>query len=114
MLNLVFKKINPDFAQKLAQLKTQIALVFGYEDEISSAKILHQFALENPNLKILGGYFEKKIREGDEIITLAQLPTRDELLANFVGTLSAPVSNFINVLDGNIKGLIFILSKIKK
>jgi len=113
LLNLVLKGFNSDFSQKLAQFKAQIAIVFGFEDEILPAKILHQFSLENPNLKILAGYFDKKFREKEEVITLAQLPTKNELLARLVGNLSAPISNFINMLEGNIKGLIYVLSAIK-
>jgi large subunit ribosomal protein L10 len=113
LLNLVLKEFSPDFSQKVAQFKTQIAIVFGFENEISPTKVLYQFALGNQNLKILGGYLEKRLRESEEIITLAQLPTRDELLARFVGNLAAPVSNFVNILEANLKGLVFVLSKLK-
>lgn len=113
LLSLALKDYYIDFAENVEQFKTQIAVVFGFEDEILPAKILHQFSLENPNLKILTGYFDKKAREKEEMITLAQLPSHNELLARLIGNLSAPISNFINVLEGNIKGLIFVLSKIK-
>jgi large subunit ribosomal protein L10 len=113
LLDLVLKEFSPDFVQKIDQFKDQIAIVFGFGDEISPAKILYQFSLENPNLKILAGYFEKKIREKEEIITLAQLPTKNELLARLVGNLSAPISNFLNMLEGNIKGLIYVLSRLE-
>jgi large subunit ribosomal protein L10 len=113
LLNLVLREFSPDFSQKLAQFKAQIAIVFGFEDEILPAKILHQFSLENPNLKILAGYFDKKLREKEEVITLAQLPAKNELLTNLIGNLSAPISNFINMLEGNIKGLIYVISQIK-
>ena len=95
------------------ELKGEIAIVFGYKDELSPAKIVYQFSQENPNLKILGGFLENKFREAEEIIALAQLPSREELLAKLVGSISAPISNFVNVLQGNIKGLIYALSAIK-
>ena len=113
LLNLVLKDFNSDFSQKLETFKNQIAIVFGFGDEISPAKILHQFSLENPNLKILAGYFDKKFREKEEMITLAQLPSKEELLAKLVGSISAPISNFVNVLEINIKGLINVLAKAK-
>ena len=96
------------------ELKGEIAIVFGYKDELSPAKIVYQFSQENPNLKILGGFLENKFREAEEIIALAQLPSREELLAKLVGSISAPISNFVNVLQGNIKGLIYALTAIKK
>ena len=102
-----------DFKIDIEKLKGEIAIVFGFKDALSLAKIIYQFSQENPNLKILGGFFEKKFQEAEEIITLAQLPSREELLARLAGTIFAPVSNFVNVLQGNIKGLICILTKVK-
>ena len=112
LLDLVFKKTG--LAIEAKKIKGEIALIFGYKDGLSLAKMIYQFSETNPNLKILGGFFEKKFREAEEIITLAQLPTREELLAKLVGTIFAPVSNLVNVLQGNIKGLIYALSGIKK
>jgi len=96
------------------KLKGEIAIVFGYRDELSLAKTVYQFSQENPNLKILGGFLENKFREAEKIITLAQLPTKEELLVSLVRSINAPISGFVNVLGGNIKGLIYALSVIKK
>jgi len=112
LLGLVFKKAGLEIETK--KMKGEIALIFGYNDGLSLAKMIYQFAEANPNLKILGGFFEKKFQEAEEIITLAQLPTREELLVKLVGTIFAPVSNLVNVLQGNIKGLIYALGAIKK
>ena len=95
------------------ELKGQPAIVFGFKDEISPAKILNEFSREFENLKILGGYFENQFRNAEEMICLARLPSRQELLAQITRSVSAPISNFVNVLQGNIKGLIHILTKIK-
>jgi len=98
---------------EIKKLKGEIAFVFGLKDEISPAKTLWQSALADPNLKILGGFLENKFVEAEKIIELAKLPTREELLARLVGSISAPISNFVNVLEANIKGLIFVLKQIK-
>lgn len=103
------KKIEID-AEKL---QGEIALIFGYQDEILPAKITYQFSRENPSLKILGGCFENKFVAAEKIIELAQIQTKEELLARVVGSISAPISNFVNVLEQNIKGLIIILAKAK-
>ena len=111
LLGLAAKSAGLEFEAK--KIKGEIALVFGYKDEISLAKIIYQFASANPNLKILGGFLENQFREAQDFITLAQLPTKEELLARLARGVSAPISNFINVLQGNIKGLIYLLTKIK-
>ncbi len=112
LMGIAFKKARIEIETK--KLPGQIALVFGYKDEISPAKIVYQFSQDYPNLKILAGFFENKFRKAQDIITLAQLPTKEELFFRLVGSISAPISNFLNVLQGNIKGLIYILRAIKK
>jgi len=110
LLSLAFKKEGIDIDFK--KMAGEIAIVFGYKDEIAPAKTVWQFSQENKNVKILGGFLENKFFETDRMIELAKLPGRKELLARFVGTVSAPVSNFVSVLQGNIKGLIVALNAI--
>lgn len=93
--------------------KTEIALAFGYEDEISPAKTVYQFSKENDKVQILGGFLENNPKNIEEIIALAQLPSKEELLAKLVGSISSPLSGLANVLQGNIKGLINVLAKAK-
>ena len=56
-----------------------------------------------------------KVAKGaEDMITLAQLPTRPELLARLVGSLSSPVSGLVYVLKGKLKGLVLALNAIGK
>jgi large subunit ribosomal protein L10 len=114
LMGLVFKE--KKIKVPTEEMEGQIALVFGFEDELSPAKAVYQFSQQNNNLKILGGFIESQkgdFLSSEEIITLGQLPSREELLAKTVGSISAPMSNFVNILQGNIKGLIYALSAIK-
>jgi len=111
LLNLTLKK--KKIAVDTKKLTGQLALVFGFGDEVSPAKITHQFSLESKNLKILAGFFDNQFRTKDEVIALAKIPSKEELLTKVVGSISAPISGFINVLQGNIKGLITVLAKAK-
>jgi large subunit ribosomal protein L10 len=115
LMKLVFKESNLEFDRE--KFKEEIALVFGFNDEISTAKTVYQFS-QNPlvggeKLKILGGYFDGEFKEAEEIIQLAELPSKEELMTKLVWGLKSPISNFVNTLEGNIKGLIFMLSRIK-
>ncbi|MDP2664220.1 MAG: 50S ribosomal protein L10 [bacterium] len=96
------------------EMKTELAFVFGLEDEISPAKNAFQFSKENENLKILGGFIEGQFKEAEEMIVLAQIPSKEELFARLVGSISSPISGLVRVLQGNIKGLIYALNAIKK
>ncbi len=111
LAGIVFKSLKLDLKPK--KMSGQIGIVFGYKDIISPAKIIYQFSQENPNLKILDGFFEEKTRKTEEIIILAQIPSKEELLTKLVGSIKAPILNFVNVLQGNIKGLIYVLARAK-
>ena len=103
------KKIDLDFDK----LKGQLALVFGFDDPIFSSKTVNQFSSKNENLKILGAFFENRFISKEEVIELAKLSSREEILAQLVGSISSPISRFVNALQSNIKGLIFILKQLK-
>jgi large subunit ribosomal protein L10 len=111
LAQIAFK--NSGFEIDLKKIKAQLALVFGFGDEILPAKIIYQFSQKNPNLKILGGIFQKEIVSPEKIFDLAKLPTREELLRKLLNSISAPISNFVFVLRGNIKNFIYLISRIK-
>ena len=112
LMKIVFKEGKIDINTK--EIPGELALVFSYKDEILPAKTVYQFSKEHENIKILGGFIENEHKEAEEIITLAQLPSREELFAKLVGSISAPLSNFAYALNYNLKGLLFLLSTIKK
>lgn len=109
LMNIALKDLDID----VSELDGQVALVFGFKDEVLPAKTTYEFSKKNENLKILAGFFEDKFREMNEIIALAKIPSRKELLAKVVGSISAPISGFANVLHGNLRGLVYVLKQIK-
>ena len=99
---------------KLDEIKGQLALVLGFGDEVAPAKVCFDFNKQDENLKILGGILNQNFVEKEYIISLARLPSRPELLGRLAGSLKAPISNLAYVLQGNIKGLVFVLNGIKQ
>jgi len=96
------------------KMQGEVGLIFGFKDEITPAKISYRFSQTNENLKILGGFFENNFIEKDEVVNLANLPSKMELLTKVVGSIASPISGFVSVLQGNIKGLILALNAISK
>lgn len=92
----------------------QVAAAFSYEDEVVASKTLDKFAKTNENLKFFGGVLEGKVMSATEVKALAKLPSKPELLGKLVGTLNAPVSGFVNVLAGNMRGLVQVLNAVKE
>lgn len=94
------------------KMEGQIALAISREDEVVAAKIIAKVAKANENLKIVSGILGKDILGKEEVLALAKLLSKEELLAKFVGTINAPVSGFVNVLAGNLRGLVNVLKAI--
>lgn len=94
---------------KVKEMTGQVALVFSYEDEVYSAKILNKLSEENESVEILAGLINNQYLDSEAIITLAKLPAREELLAKLIGSLKAPIAGLSNVLQGNLRKLTFIL-----
>ena len=112
LFELALKKANyKDISIK--KLEGQIGIAFGFSDEVSPAKILFDFSKTNEKLKLLGGILEKKFIDAAQIIFLAKLPSKQQLLAQIAGGIAAPMSGFINILYGNLRNLIFVLNTIK-
>lgn len=98
----------------LKKMGGEIALGFSYQDEIAPFRIFHLFTKENENLKLLGGIISGGIFDREKALTLAQLPSRQELLAKMVGSISSPLAGMVRVLQGNLRNLVYVLSEIQK
>ncbi|MEK7510450.1 MAG: 50S ribosomal protein L10 [Patescibacteria group bacterium] len=92
-------------------LEGQMAVIFAFGEPIPSMKTIATFAKAHEHLKILGGYFEDTLQTLQDIIAMARLPSKEELRAMLGGTIKAPLSGFLNVLEGNMKGLISVLAQ---
>lgn len=90
-----------------------VSILFGNEDEVAPAQIAANFAKTHETMKLFGGVLEGAYIDGAKVAELAKLPSKRELLGRLVGTLNAPVSGFVNVLAGNLRGLVTVLSAIK-
>ncbi|MEI6835803.1 MAG: 50S ribosomal protein L10 [Candidatus Falkowbacteria bacterium] len=96
-------------------LDGKLAVIFSYEDEVSPAKAVDAFRKDKEDkIFFLGGILEGKLLSKTEVEALAKLPSKQELLSRLVGTLNAPVSGFVNVLAGNLRGLVTVLKAIEE
>lgn len=91
-----------------------VAAAFGYNDEVLPAKVVNTYASKNEKLEIVGGILDGKVISDIMVKSLAKMPSKDELYAKLVGTLAAPMSGMVNVLSGNVRGLVNVLNAIKE
>lgn len=103
LINIALKGAKIELDAKA--LKGQIGVAYSLEDEVAPAKVAATFKKGNESFELLNGILDGNALDEKEVAALAKLPSKEELLGKLVGTLNAPISGFVNVLAGNIRGL---------
>ena len=81
-------------------------------DPLAPAKVLSEYAKKYDKLELKVGVVEGKIIYSSGIKALAELPSKEVLIARVLAGLNAPISALVNVLNGNIRGLVVALNAI--
>ena len=95
-------------------LKGPIAWAFSIEDPVAAPKVLVDFVKAHPKLVIKGGILEKKAINADGVKALANLPSREVLLAQILAGMQAPLVGMANVLQGPIRKFVYALEALRK
>ena len=80
-------------------LEGPTAVITSKEDYLAPAKAIYNFTKGHDFYKIKGGIIEGKVMTAEEIITLAKLPSRQELLAKLAGALLGNITKLAVALD---------------
>ncbi len=103
--NNVFKDV------ETGEIKGQLLYAFNANDEVAPAQVLAAFAKTQEQIKFVGAINSQgDFLSAEDVKALASLPSKDILRAQLVGTLAAPLSGFVNVTAGNLRGLINVLN----
>ncbi len=112
-----------DIAAKKAGLKGIAAtksgksygLALGGRDEITISKLVHQFSKETEGrVNIAAGVINSEIVPAETIRQLALLPSYEELMARVVGSMNAPISNFVYSLNYNLQSFYNVIRAIQE
>lgn len=96
MLHLAFE--GTDFAQLDPNLEGPTAIAFGMDDATAPARILKQFAKENPALEFKAGVVEGTYYDAAGINVIADIPSREALISRLLGSMQSPITNFARVI----------------
>lgn len=112
LMRLALAQANIAYDDEL--LKGQNAFVFSYFDPVQTAKVLSDFNKKFPQLDAKGGWLGGKRIGAQEAKRLAELPSREELLAQLVGRVQAPIAGLVFVLQGVLRNLVGVLRAIEE
>lgn len=97
-----------------AYLEHNTAVAFSPEDPVAPAKILNDFSKKHEALQLKCGALDGKVISVEEVKALAELPSREELLAKLVGSMQAPISGAVNVLQGVIRNFVYVVDAVRE
>lgn len=83
-------------------------------DPVAPAKILKEFAKKSKKVTMVGGVLGGKAVTAEQLTALASLPSREQLLGQVVGTIAAPLSNLVGVLNAMPRNLVNVIDQIQK
>ena len=111
----VVKNTLARFAAKNAGLEGTTSIAICEGDPVAAAKVVAEFSKKlaaQEKFVIKSGFVDGKVISVDEVKALADLPSREVLVATVLGTLIAPVRGLATVLDANISGLARVMQAI--
>ena len=89
------------------------AYVFYENDPVDAAKVIKDMSKKFKKLEFLGGIADGRAVSAEQAVAIADLPSREELIAKFVGCISNPLTQTVRVLNGPAQGLLTALSALQ-
>ena len=95
------------------------ALAIAGDDVVAPAKVICDFIKENKldeagKLFVKAGILDGRVIDTEEVKALANLPSREVLIAKILGSMQAPISGTVNVLQGVIRNAVYVLEAIRQ
>jgi len=88
-------------------LSGHVGIVYSGEDSIATTKAVYDYKKKNDKiLDVLGGLFEGNICSPDDLKEISKLPSKEEMRAQFLGVLEAPMSGVVSVMESAMSGVV--------
>jgi large subunit ribosomal protein L10 len=96
-------------------LKGPSAIAFGFGDEVAPAKVILKYLKEAKKAnEVKGGVLDGKIITADDVKQISNLPSKQELIAKIMGSLSSPAQGLTNTVNGVARALVCAMNEVKK
>ena len=112
LMRLACKQTDVSVLEPLLKGTCAVAIAFG--DPAVPAKVIKKFSKSNEKLKVKAGSLGNRLINPDQILALADLPPKEELLAKMLGTLNAVPTGLVTVLSGVPRAFVGVLAAIQR
>jgi large subunit ribosomal protein L10 len=95
-------------------LEGGVACIFSFDDPLSGAQVALAFSKENPQVSFVAGIFDGKVFSKQEALAFAKTPSRQQLLATFMGMIRSPLVNFASMCNSPLRNFAVGMSELAK
>lgn len=93
-----------------SSLEGMLLYAFNNEDEAAPAQTIATFAKKQKTLSFVGAFTaDGEFMPAEDVKQLSELPSKEQLRGMVAGTIAAPLTGFVNVMSGNLRGLAYVL-----
>lgn len=115
--NTLFKRalVESGKFEKLAEhLEGMTGFAFASTNPVAPAKIIKKYNDTSQKFQLKACYIETQYFDGSELAQLAELPTKDELIAGIMGSLNSPASGIVGSITAVIRNLVSVIDEVSR
>ena len=114
--NTLLRKVDEDNKVKGLDsvLKGSTAIAISYHEPVAPAKVIKEFTKENDLPNVKGILFDGAVLPGEDFKRLANMPNKDEMLAQLVSMLKSPVQKFVSTISSPMQDALGVLNSLKE
>ncbi len=95
-------------------MKESTAIAFGFEDEVSPAKVLAKFIKDTKKCEIIAGALDGQLLDAKQVEALAKTPSREELYAKMLGCINSPATGIAGATNAVMSSLVRAIDAVAK
>jgi len=105
---------NRGLEEMISSIEGPNAMLFSSEDTVGPIKVLFDFMRQTRKMEVKIGILDGKVITAEQVRILSELPSREVLIAQVLGTMQAPITSLVYVLNANLTGLARAIDKIRE
>ena len=95
-------------------MKESTAIAFGFDDEVSAAKVLDKFIKDTKKCEIIAAALDGQLLNADQVKELAKTPSKEELYAKMLGCINSPATGIAGAVNAVMSSLVRALDAVAK
>ena len=103
-----------DFEGLADAMKESTAIAFGFEDEVSAAKVVAKFIKETKKAEVICGALDGQLLDAKQVEALAKTPSKEELYAKMLGCVNSPATGIVGSVNAVMSSLVRAIDAVAK